>query len=33
MTVAQVIAASNKALGADLSVTRFARLKVGEGAA
>jgi elongation factor Ts len=33
MTVAQVIAAANKVLGADLSVTRFARLKVGEGAA
>jgi elongation factor Ts len=33
MTVAQVIAAANKALGADVSVSRFARLKVGEGAA
>src|SRR5262245_17112543 len=33
MTVAQVIAAANKALGADVSVTRFVRLKVGESAA
>jgi elongation factor Ts len=33
MTVAQVIAAANKALGADVSVTRFVRLKVGEAAA
>jgi len=33
MTVAQVIAAANKALGADVSVSRFVRLKVGEGAA
>jgi elongation factor Ts len=33
MTVAQVIAAANKALGADIAVTRFVRLKVGEGAA
>jgi elongation factor Ts len=32
MTVKDVIAAANKALGAQLSVTRFARLKVGEGA-
>jgi len=33
MTVAQVIAAANKTLGSDVSVSRFARLKVGEGAA
>ncbi len=32
MTVAEVIAAANKALGAHIAVTRFARLKVGEGA-
>jgi translation elongation factor EF-Ts len=32
-TVNQVIAATNKALGAGIAVTRFARLKVGEGAA
>ena len=30
MTVADVIAAANKALGAPVAVTRFARLKVGE---
>jgi hypothetical protein len=30
MTVKDVIAAANKALGASVSVTRFARLKVGE---
>jgi elongation factor Ts len=33
MTVAQVIATANKALGTDVSVSRFVRLKVGEGAA
>src|SRR5262249_15735616 len=33
MTVAQVIAAANKALGTEVSVSRFVRLKVGEGAA
>jgi elongation factor Ts len=33
MTVAQVIAAANRTLGTEVSVTRFARLKVGEGAA
>jgi elongation factor Ts len=33
MTVKEVIAAATKALGANLTVTRFARLKVGEGAA
>ena len=33
MTVAEVIAAANKALGAQITVTRFARLKVGEAAA
>lgn len=33
MTVAQVIAAANKTLGTDVSVSRFVRLKVGEGAA
>jgi elongation factor Ts len=33
MTVAEVIAAANKALGTDVSVSRFVRLKVGEGAA
>jgi elongation factor Ts len=33
MSVNDVIAAANKALGASLTVTRFARLKVGEGAA
>ena len=32
MTVSQVLAAANKALGASVSVTRFARLKVGEAA-
>lgn len=32
MTVAEVIAAANKTLGAHIAVTRFARLKVGEGA-
>ena len=32
LTVKDVIAAANKALGAQLSVTRFARLKVGEAA-
>jgi elongation factor Ts len=32
MTVKDVIAAANKALGAQLSVTRFVRLKVGESA-
>ena len=32
-TVAQVIAAANKTLGAAVGVTRFVRLKVGEGAA
>ena len=32
MTVAQMIAASSKVLGAPVAVTRFARLKVGEGA-
>lgn len=32
MSVAQVIAAANTSLGATLSVTRFARLKVGEAA-
>jgi elongation factor Ts len=31
MTVASLIAAAGKTLGANLSVTRFARLKVGEG--
>ena len=31
MTVADVIAAANKTLGASVTVTRFARLKVGEG--
>src|SRR5262245_20362528 len=31
LTVAQVIAAANKTLGSAVSVTRFARLKVGEG--
>ena len=30
MTVAEVIAATNKTLGAQITVTRFARLKVGE---
>jgi elongation factor Ts len=30
MTVAQVIAAANKALGAEIAVTRFVRMKVGE---
>ena len=30
LTVANVIAAANKALGANVTVTRFARLKVGE---
>jgi elongation factor Ts len=33
MTVADVLAAASKAVGAPLSVTRFARLKVGEAAA
>ena len=33
MTVNDVIAAANKALGASIGVTRFARVKVGEGAA
>jgi len=33
MTVAQVIAAANKALGTEVSVSRFVRLKVGESAA
>jgi elongation factor Ts len=33
LSVAEVIAAANKALGASVSVTRFARLKVGETAA
>ncbi len=33
MTVAQVIAAANKTLGATLSVSRFVRLKVGEAGA
>ena len=32
MTVKEVIAAANKALGASVTVTRFARLKVGEAA-
>jgi elongation factor Ts len=32
MTVKDVIAAANKALGGSVAVTRFARLKVGEGA-
>ena len=32
MTVKQVLAAANKTLGASVSVTRFARLKVGEAA-
>jgi elongation factor Ts len=32
MTVAQVIDAASKALGGQVTVTRFARLKVGEGA-
>ena len=32
MTVADVLAAANKALGAPITVTRFARLKVGEAA-
>jgi elongation factor Ts len=32
MTVAQVLSAANKELGAPVSVTRFVRLKVGEGA-
>jgi elongation factor Ts len=32
-TVASVIAAANKALGAQIAVTRFVRLKVGEGGA
>jgi elongation factor Ts len=30
LTVADVIAAANKALGAQITVTRFARLRVGE---
>ena len=33
MSVADVIAAANKALGAKVAVSRFARLKVGEGTA
>ena len=33
MTVTQVLAAANKTLGAQLSVSRFARLKVGEASA
>ena len=33
MSVADVIAATNKSLGASIAVTRFARLKVGEAAA
>ena len=33
MSVADVIAATNKSLGATIAVTRFARLKVGEAAA
>ena len=33
MTVAEVLAAATKALGAPITVTRFARLKVGETAA
>jgi elongation factor Ts len=33
LSVADVIAAANKALGAQIAVTRFARLKVGEAAA
>ena len=32
MTVKDVLAAANKALGASVAVTRFARLKVGEAA-
>src|SRR5205085_3095999 len=32
LTVADVIAAANKALGASMTVSRFARLKVGEAA-
>jgi translation elongation factor EF-Ts len=32
MTVKQVIDDANKALGTPVTVTRFARLKVGEGA-
>ena len=32
MTVAEVLAAANKTLDALVSVTRFARLKVGEAA-
>jgi elongation factor Ts len=32
MSVADVIAGTNKQLGATIAVTRFARLKVGEGA-
>jgi hypothetical protein len=30
MTVKDVLAAANKALGATVSITRFARVKVGE---
>ena len=30
LTVAEVITAANKALGASIGITRFARLKVGE---
>jgi len=33
LTVANVLTAANKSLGATIGVTRFARLKVGEGAA
>ena len=33
MTVSQVIDAANKALGSHVTVTRFARLKVGEASA
>lgn len=32
LTVGQAVAAANKTLGAEVSITRFARLKVGEGA-
>jgi elongation factor Ts len=32
MTVKDVLAAANKTLGASLTITRFARLKVGEAA-
>ena len=33
VSVSEVVAAANKALGASVSINRFARLKVGEGAA